>query len=136
MFSRLFILSAFAIVSSPTLVTAGTHDVPQRRHGHAGLSRITLNSTLAGNHTLAAREDNARLTMYYQTGNAGACGIWNSDSDFVCTCPPLVRHANYNHRVQIVALNHEVRQDALIYARVLTHRFPPSNTNPATGASR
>ena len=105
MFSRLFILSAFAIVSSPTLVTAGTHDVPQRRHGHAGPSRITLNSTLAGNHTLAAREDNARLTMYYQTGNAGACGIWNSDSDFVCV-RVSVRCCNaLTFRSQIVALN-------------------------------
>ncbi|KIP06771.1 hypothetical protein PHLGIDRAFT_128096 [Phlebiopsis gigantea 11061_1 CR5-6] len=85
MFSKLSVFSAlaFAFALFLPLVATGTHNTPQRRHGHAGLSHISLNTTLSTNRTLAARQDNARFTMYYQTGNDGACGILSSDNDFI-----------------------------------------------------
>ena len=91
MFRKLSAVSALALVLSPAFVAAGSHDTPQRRHGHAGLSRmhtggILFNNTLGANHTVDPEKrdfENARFTMYYQTGNAGACGIYNSDQDFV-----------------------------------------------------
>lgn len=88
MIAKLSILSTAALALSPVFVAADSHDSLQRRHGHVGPNRLPMNNTfslntVSTNHTLDKRYDNARFTMYYQTGNAGACGIFNSDADFV-----------------------------------------------------
>ena len=70
---------ASVLVASLTagFVAAGPHDMTRRHHV------VPKDLEVGQNNTLFRRQDNARLTMYYQTGNAGACGGYNKDSDFV-----------------------------------------------------
>lgn len=93
---------ASALVASLAagLVAASPHDVARRHHA------VPKDHAVDQNNTLFRREDNARLTMYYQTGNAGACGGYNKDSDFVSGRGAVIRHLL--NLSQIVALNYQV----------------------------
>lgn len=74
-FAHLSFLSTLVFsLSLSSLVTAGSHEAPRRRHAGTNF--------LQTNHTLSKRYDNARFS-YYEAGQ-GACGATNSDSDFVC----------------------------------------------------
>ena len=78
-------LSTFVVALSTTLhaVAGSEHGAHRRRH--AGV-RSVEQPELALNGTLEKRGqtfDNARFTMFYQNGVAGACGTVHSDNDWV-----------------------------------------------------
>lgn len=66
------------------LALAGRHEPPRRRHPGTNY--------LERDHTLSKRFDNARFT-FYEAGQ-GACGGFNSDSDFVSLNSVCARRAS------------------------------------------
>lgn len=69
--------SMFVASLAASVVAAGPHGMARRHHV------VPNGLEVAQNNTVFKRQDNARLTMYYQTGNAGACGGYNKNSDFI-----------------------------------------------------
>lgn len=90
-FANLSFLSTLVFsLSLSSFVLAGSHETPRRRH--------TGTNFLSSNHTLSKRIDNARFS-FYEAGQ-GACGGFNTDSDFVST---NLQFSVRNHRSQIRA---------------------------------